>query len=76
MHVSSIKIDNHSTQQKLINTFWSRIVERQGPKNDGTDILRLKTRKLKTRFIYKILFAVIFFFMLCFCTSKQTFGKK
>lgn len=50
MHVSSIKIDNHSTQQKLINTFWSRIVERQDPKNDGTDILRLKTRKQKKIF--------------------------
>lgn len=63
MHVSSNKIDNHSTQQKLINTFWSQIVERQVPKKRRHRHPASKSTKVKENlccFVYKTLFAVIF----------------
>lgn len=52
MHVSSIKIDSHSTQEKLINTFWSRIVERQdGKKTTAPTSCSRKHQKKKKIFV-------------------------
>lgn len=77
MHVS-YNNNNHSTRQKLINTFWSRIIERHDPKNDGIDILRLKTQKKKKIFValYIKYFLQSFFMLLCFCTSQTNLWEK